>query len=482
SGSHPLSVPETRELADFISGIKANTSGETYLIDMHGWEGSMVGDSRIGRYFTGKLGLVQKGFGNPRGFLVQWTNSIGIISSIMELPTSIYSHADVVNLNCAGKIIDGLTEIMGTTGGGSTSDGSNGHIRSGVQYVNVRQEPNTNCTILGKLYGDNPIQILAKVKPYGDSYNWYKIVFVKNGERLQAYVREDFVTVTGPIVEGNYDGKQIGWKNISGKWYYFNDDGTMRKNAWLTQSNGQIFYLGADGAKYTGTHSMGDETWIFNEDGILERKWKLINGSWHVYDKNGTMLTGWIEQWGSWYYFNTDGTMRKNAWLHQSNGQTFYLGPDGIKYVGKHTIGGVEYTFNSAGILEDIKKGWQTINGKKYYFDNNGNKTVDWKEIDGNWYYFNSDGTLRTNVWLTQSNGQTFYLGADGAKYTGTHSMGNETWIFNDAGILERKWKLINGSWHVYDKNGTMLTGWIEQWGSWYYFNTDGTMRKNAWL
>ncbi|MGL5803682.1 MAG: M14 family zinc carboxypeptidase, partial [Cetobacterium sp.] len=45
SGSHPLSVPETRELADFISGIKANTSGETYLIDMHGWEGSMVGDS-----------------------------------------------------------------------------------------------------------------------------------------------------------------------------------------------------------------------------------------------------------------------------------------------------------------------------------------------------------------------------------------------------------------------------------------------------
>ncbi|MGL5803645.1 MAG: N-acetylmuramoyl-L-alanine amidase family protein, partial [Cetobacterium sp.] len=88
----------------------------------------------------------------------------------------------------------------------------------------------------------------------------------------------------------------------------------------------------------------------------------LINGSWHVYDKNGTMLTGWIEQWGSWYYFNTDGTMRKNAWLHQSNGQTFYLGSDGIKYVGKHTIGGVEYTFNSAGILIN------QVNGKK--FDN----------------------------------------------------------------------------------------------------------------
>lgn len=118
SGSYALSVPESKELADFIRGVKSNTSGETFLIDMHGWEGSMVGDSKIGRHFTGRLGLVQKGFGNPRGFLVQWSNSIGITSSIMELPTSIYSHADVVNLNCAGKIIDGLTEIMGATSGG----------------------------------------------------------------------------------------------------------------------------------------------------------------------------------------------------------------------------------------------------------------------------------------------------------------------------------------------------------------------------
>ncbi|MGL4655506.1 MAG: hypothetical protein ACRCWM_06470, partial [Sarcina sp.] len=90
----------------------------------------------------------------------------------------------------------------------------------------------------------------------------------------------------------------------------------------------------------------------FSSSGVLERKWKLLNGSWHVFDKTGLMLTGWIEQWNSWYYFNADGSMRKNAWLKQSNGQTFYLGADGIKYIGTHTIDGIKYTFNSAGILE----------------------------------------------------------------------------------------------------------------------------------
>ncbi|WP_297522392.1 peptidoglycan-binding protein [uncultured Clostridium sp.] len=188
-------LENSEDILACFSGVKGRTGGETYLIDMHGWEGSMVGDSKIGRHFTGKLGLVQKGFGNPRGFLVQWSNSIGIISSIMELPSSIYSHADVVRLNCAGKIIEGLTEIMGTTGGGSTSGDYNGHIKSGIQYVNIRTVPTTaNNTPISKLYGDNPIKIIGKTKA-SDGYYWYK--FEYNGG--YAYVREDFVITNANI-------------------------------------------------------------------------------------------------------------------------------------------------------------------------------------------------------------------------------------------------------------------------------------------
>ena len=198
TGAEPLSVPESRDLANFVQGVKNKTAGKTYLIDMHGWEQSAIGSSIIGEHFVGKLGLEPKYRYANAGYLIDWANSIGIISTLLELPTATHSHADVVNGNYAGKIIEGLTEIMGTSSS-STGGNYNGKIKSGTEWVNVREEPNTTSTILGQLHGDDPIEILAKTKPYGDSYYWYKIVFVKNGERLQAYVREDFVTVTGEI-------------------------------------------------------------------------------------------------------------------------------------------------------------------------------------------------------------------------------------------------------------------------------------------
>lgn len=198
TGSEPLNVPESKCLADFIQGIKSKTAGKTYLIDMHGWEQSAIGSSIIGEHFVGKLGLEPKYRYANAGYLIDWANSIGIISALIELPTSTYSHADVVNRNYAGKIIEALTEIMGTSSS-STGGNYNGKINSGVSSVNVRQEPNTSSTILGQLHGNDGIEILAKVKPYGDSYYWYEIVFIKDGQGVQAYVREDFVTVTGEI-------------------------------------------------------------------------------------------------------------------------------------------------------------------------------------------------------------------------------------------------------------------------------------------
>ena len=166
---------------------------------MHGWEQSAIGSSIIGEHFVGKLGLEPKYRYANAGYLIDWANSIGIISTLLELPTATHSHADVVNGNYAGKIIEGLTEIMGTSSS-STGGNYNGKIKLGTEWVNVRSQPIVaDNNYLGQLHGGDPIEILAKVKPYGDSYYWYKIVFVKNGERLQAYVREDFVTVTGEI-------------------------------------------------------------------------------------------------------------------------------------------------------------------------------------------------------------------------------------------------------------------------------------------
>ena len=220
TGSEPLNVPESKYLADFIQGVKSKTAGKTYLIDMHGWEQSAIGSSIIGEHFVGKLGLEPKYRYANAGYLIDWANSIGIISALIELPTSTHSHADVVNGNYAGKIIEGLTEIMGTssssTGNGTSSSSTggnyNGKINSGVSSVNVRQEPNTNSTILGQLHGNDGIEILGKIKPSGDTYYWYRINY--NG--TEGYVRSDFATATVEIPVDNNSSAEEPF-NKSGK-------------------------------------------------------------------------------------------------------------------------------------------------------------------------------------------------------------------------------------------------------------------------
>ena len=55
-------------------------------------------------------------------------------------------------------------------------------------------------------------------------------------------------TGTWNWVENNT--KTIGWKYISGKWYYFNNDGDM-KTGWIKENN-NWYCLADDGHMFTG--------------------------------------------------------------------------------------------------------------------------------------------------------------------------------------------------------------------------------------
>ena len=103
------------------------------------------------------------------------------------------------------------------------------------------------------------------------------------------------------------------------------------------------------------------------------------------------------------------------GWAKNDDGQFLYY-KDGKVATGTQTIEGVKYYFNDNGTLKTgwikddtgnwhfysgnlLLVGWWDIgangNNKRYYFDTYGNMiSGKWLQIDGKWYYFNSDGSL----------------------------------------------------------------------------------------
>ena len=85
-----------------------------------------------------------------------------------------------------------------------------------------------------------------------------------------------------------------------------------------------------------------DLWYYFNEAGIKQTGWKLINYNWYHLDKDGIMDIGWIKDDGNKYYLNDEGIMT----------------------LGKKYIDNKWYFFGS---MEFFKLEFYNNNGKDYY-------------------------------------------------------------------------------------------------------------------
>ena len=103
------------------------------------------------------------------------------------------------------------------------------------------------------------------------------------------------------------------------------------------------------------------------------------------------------------------------------------------------------------------KKGWKTINGKKYYFNAKGYRVTGWKKISGKKYHFNTKGVMQTG-WCKLS-GKKYYFGKNGAMVTGWKKIGKKKYYFSAKGVLNTKTTLkIKGVVYKFRKDGSLKT------------------------
>lgn len=85
-----------------------------------------------------------------------------------------------------------------------------------------------------------------------------------------------------------------------------------------------------------------------------------------------------------------------------------------------------------------VANAWQTIDGKKYYFNKSGTKVTGSKSIGGKKYYFGEDGTMLTG-WRKVGGKLHYY---NPYMYTGKVTIGKNKYTFDENGVLVKEgWK-----------------------------------------
>ena len=134
-----------------------------------------------------------------------------------------------------------------------------------------------------------------------------------------------------------------------------------------------------------------NELWIDNSK--CDEWGTTSDGRVVYYDKKGRQVKdSWIQTNNKFYYLNKYG-YRATGWKVDTDGKTYYLDPQtGEMKTGWIYVDGSTYYLNPRGIMH---KGWLNLNGKWYYFTNNGQMVANTSMyIDERLYRFTQDGVM----------------------------------------------------------------------------------------
>ena len=272
-----------------------------------------------------------------------------------------------------------------------------------------------------------------------------------------------------------------GWNKISGANYYFDSNGRMQKNCWVSGH-----YLGSNGKALTGWQTLSGYRYFFDGNGKMYTGLKTVGSYMYYFDtSNGKMLkNAWKSINGNFYYFNGNGEAVK-GW-QEISGATYYFNGNYVRLSGTQTIDGKVCHLDSDG---KAITGWQTINDKTYYYDNHGATVTNRAVIDGYTYYLGNDGVLKTG-WV--SDGTHMYYAfkhSDSVKYPvrdieaiskeavwGDYESPSEYDWQPEGSLIVNHYCRINGNWYFFDGSGARVTGLLSVFGGLNYFDENGVM------
>ena len=241
-----------------------------------------------------------------------------------------------------------------------------------------------------------------------------------------------------------------GWVKTGTSWYFYNQNGTLARNAWSGN-----YWLGADGKMVTNAWVDNGRYYVGADGAWVKGAQKPAAAKPATPKPAVAQKQGWVQSGGAWYFYH-QGQIVRNAWVG-----SYWLGADG-KMATSSWVDGGRYYVGANGVWDK--------NAKKPEAPKPVEKKQGWVKEGNAWYYF-ENGALARNKWISS----TYWVGADG-------KMATSAWVDNG-----RYYVGVNGAW-VKDAKKPEETkpvekkqGWAKEGTAWYYYH-QGQIVKNAWV
>lgn len=185
--------------------------------------------------------------------------------------------------------------------------------------LNIRKGPGTSYAKVGELKQGDRIECKA-LRHDSSGNTWLEF---SAGWACGIYDGERYIQEPKPV--------QQGWVKSDGSWYYYDENGRMVKNDWVTYK-GDRYHMGADGAMQTG--------------------WQTIDKLDYYFCPGGPLAVGeWIDGW----FLDMDGhkTGEKGAWKKDSKGRWWAASSGWYPKNRWVRIDRTDYEFNGSGYLKE---------------------------------------------------------------------------------------------------------------------------------
>ena len=121
-----------------------------------------------------------------------------------------------------------------------------------------------------------------------------------------------------------------GWQKNSTGWWYVNSDGSYPTNKWQKIDNVWYYFDERGYMKSNTWYKHSDGNWYYLlPNGAMAIGWVKVGTEWFYFNDSGRMVTGWVKYKEHWYYLSTsNGHMESNQFVKSGDGW-YYLNEDG---------------------------------------------------------------------------------------------------------------------------------------------------------